>query len=129
METHTVADDAPEIAIGSIERATLSALLTAVHRGGYGHVTRVIDPERGDEIGQLRRAGVTVPDGFRVADTGNVAVMISAAARTPAAVELLRRYGATDIWTAARATAPATLLLGAMSSRRTKSPAAEPTAD
>jgi len=48
----------PDTLIAVIPRSRLSATLTAFHRNGYGHVTRVLDPERAPVAQQLGRAGV-----------------------------------------------------------------------
>ena len=109
--------DGGEIVIGVVGRANLSAALTAVHRGGLGNVTRVLDPHRGEVTGQLRRAGVEVPTDFALDGDNRVAIMITASARAAAATELLRRHGAVATWTVAR-TGPATPLhFGALAAR------------
>ena len=125
-----MADKTVEIAIASIERSHLSVLLTAVHRGGFGHLTRVLDPARGDVAGQLRRAGAVIPDGFVLGES-RVAVMISAPARVTAASELLERHGAQRVWTVERAGASAPLLLDNASKRNRSRlhQASEPVAD
>jgi hypothetical protein len=120
-----------EIVIATIERAKLSEALTAIHRGGFGHLTRVLDPERGEVIGQLRRAGVDVPAGFAL-DRGNgVAIMISAAARASAAADLLRRFDAGSIWTAEKSAASQPLPFGSLAprSRSRRGPLSESLAD
>jgi hypothetical protein len=108
---------AAEIVIAAVESANLSTILTAIHRGGLGHLTRVLDPKRGDVAGQLRRAGVEVPEGFSLGSDNRVAVMISAAARTPAATELLRRQGAIATWWVPRSAGPAPLVFGSLAGR------------
>jgi len=119
-----------EIVIAAVERAQLSSLLTAIHRSGFGHLTRVLDPDRGDVAGQARRAGAGVPDDFVLGDQ-RVAVMISAAARTPAATQLLERQGASRVWTTERAHAPVPLSIGKLSgpNRSRRDHASEPVAD
>ena len=126
-----------DVVVAAVDRALLSAVLSAVHRGGYGHLARVLDPERGDVAGQLRRAGIAVPPGFALDGAQRVAVMITAAARTPAAASLLRQLGASDVWTTGRTTAPTPLLIGSLSnlteragrSRARRNPVGEPLAD
>jgi hypothetical protein len=108
---------AAEIVIAAVEGANLSAILTAIHRSGFGHLTRVLDPKRGDVAGQLQRAGVEVPEGFNLGSDNRVAVMISAAARTTAATDLLRRLGAITTWSVARSAAPSPLLFGSLTGR------------
>jgi hypothetical protein len=102
--------DGGEIVIGVVGRASLSATLTAIHRGGFGNVSRVLDPKRGEATGQLRRAGVDVPIDFAIEGDERVAIMITASARAAVATELLRRHGAVSTWTVVR-NGPATPLL------------------
>jgi hypothetical protein len=71
---------------------------------------------RGDVAGQLRRAGAAVPNDFALGDQ-QVAVMITAAARAPAAAELLERQGANVVWLIDRVAAPAPLFIDSLSSR------------
>lgn len=102
--------------IGAINRTDLSAVLSSVHRSGFGHVTRVLDPRRGDVLGQLRRAGVEIPAGFSLSDD-RVVVMISAAARARAASELLQRWGAAATWISARSGPPMPAPFAALGTR------------
>lgn len=104
-----------DVVVAAVDRAQLSFVLSAIHRNGYGHLTRVLDPERGDVAGQLRRAGIAVPAAFALDGGQRVAVMISAAARTLAAAELLHRLGAAPVWTTGRTTDPTPLLIGSLS--------------
>lgn len=116
--------DGGEIAIGAVERGALSAVLTAIHRGGFGNVTRVLDPQRGEILGQLRRAGVKIPEGFSLAQGNRVAVVINASARVANAVDLLRRNGADATWVARRAGAAPPPTFGDLVSRSRTRPAA-----
>jgi hypothetical protein len=97
-------EQAAEVVLAEVDRDALSGVLTHLHRGGFGHLTRVFDPERGDPRAQLRRAGVEPPLGF-VLEAGRVAVMISAAARAATAAGLLERLETARVWLAARAPA------------------------
>jgi hypothetical protein len=120
MEPANNGTESADVVVAAVDRAILSAVLSAIHRGGYGHIARVLDPERGDVAGQLRRAGVSVPLGFVFDGTHRVAVMISAAARTLAAAALLRQLGASEVWTTDRTTAPIPLLIGSLSNLTTQ---------
>jgi hypothetical protein len=111
-----------EIALGAVERGNLSAVLTAVHRGGFGNVTRVLDPQRGEIGGQLRRAGVAAPTEFALGEE-RVAVVINATARTAAALDLLRRVGADAVWPAARIGAAVPPTFGELAARSRHRPA------
>src|SRR4051812_43883366 len=103
--------DQPEIVIALVERASLSDVLTGLHRNGYGHVVRVLDPDRADVTGQLRRAGAAVPIGFPVSAPGQVTVLLPAPARTGPAAALLPRLGASTTWEVERTANPTPLLL------------------
>jgi hypothetical protein len=120
MEPANNGTESADVVVAAVDRASLSAVLTAIHRGGYGHLTRVLDPERGDVAGQLRRAGVAVPVGFAFDGTHRVGVMIWSAARTPAAAALLHQLGASDVWSTGRTTAPIPLLIGSLSNLSTQ---------
>jgi hypothetical protein len=79
-----------------VPRAALSAVLTAFHRNGYGHVTRVLDPERAPVPDQLRRAGIS---GCRLASlTPNACVLLHVYVpeRTTPAASLAVAHGALD---------------------------------
>lgn len=86
--------------VAILDRIALSAILPIVHAHGFGHVARVLSAERGDLRSQLKRVGVPSEGAPRtVLDAGTVLVL-SAAARSPAAGGLLIRSGATQVWTA-----------------------------
>jgi hypothetical protein len=71
-------------------------MLTAFHRNGYGHVTRVLDPERAPLAQQLGRAGVRAS---RIAETepvDSVLLFVHAPKRTTEAAALAIANGATD---------------------------------
>jgi hypothetical protein len=91
--------------LATVPRALMAQLLTAIHRGGFGHLTKVLDEKRSPVTGQLERAGVEIPLGF-IVEHDHTVVMISAPARTGTAIELLRRYGAESTWTAKRTSSP-----------------------
>lgn len=84
-------------------------VLTAAHRAGFGHLTRVLDGRRSPVIGQLARAGIALPDAFAVGQDGLV-VAIAAPARTARALELVNKNGATASWITSRAAPPAPVL-------------------
>jgi hypothetical protein len=122
----------PEIVVAIVDRDRLSAALTGLHRSGYGHVTRVLDPDRADVAGQLERAGSEIPIGFGGVTRGQVIVMVSAPARTRVAAELLRRLGATKVWETERVAAMAAPVLFGSVNRRARArhePRTEPVAD
>ena len=94
--------EAGDAVIGIVERARLSAVLTAVHRGGYGHLVRVVDPERGEVGRQLQRAGIAPPAGWAAPAGERVAVVVNAPARVEAARALLLQHGAESAIVAVR---------------------------
>ena len=79
-----------------VPRSNLSAALTAFHRGGYGHVIRVIDPDRAPVTSQLQRAGV---DNARLTAVGpdTVILFVPAPQRATQAAALAMASGATDV--------------------------------
>ncbi len=97
--------DFEDTVLATVHRSQLGQLLTAVHRNGFGHLTKVLDDKRSPVRGQLERAGVAPPIGFAV-ELDHVVVMISAPARTGVAVELVLRYGAVATWTTRRTSSP-----------------------
>ena len=107
----------PEIVLALVERGRLSEVLTGLHRGGYGHVVRVLDSERAEVGGQLRRAGADVPVGFPSEQPGWVTVMVPAPARTRAAADLLARLGAATTWEVERTAGPLPAFIGGSSTR------------
>ena len=79
-----------------VPRTALSVLLTAFHRNGYGHVIRVLDPERAPLPDQLGRAGIPA---CRIADStlaGCVLLHVYAPERTTPAAALAVAHGALD---------------------------------
>lgn len=120
MESESSRPEPADVVLAAVMRVDLGATLAAIHRNGYGHLTRVLDPERGEVSAQTRRAGVAVPFGFALDASSQVAVMIAAAARTPAAADLLRSLGAVRVWTTGRTTAPTPLLIGSLANLTTR---------
>ena len=90
--------------LATVARSHTGPLLTAIHRGGFGHLTKVLDATRSPVLGQLHRAGVDIPAGFTIGPD-QIVVMISAPARTGAALDLLMRHGAAETWTSRRSSA------------------------
>jgi len=88
--------------VAVVERARLSGVLTAVHRGGYGHLVRVVDPERGEVGRQLQRAGIEPPAGWTAPAGDRVVVVVNAPARVAAAGGLLLQHGAETVVIAGR---------------------------
>ena len=80
-----------------VPRVRLSAVLTAFHRDGYGHVTRVLDPERAPLRNQLGRAGVQRSRLANAPLTDAVMLFVHAPMRTSAAAALAVTHGALDI--------------------------------
>ena len=87
----------PDTLLAVVPRSRLSSILTAFHRGGYGHRTRVLDPERSPLAQQLGRAGVRES---RIA-TGDVrdavVLFVGAPQRTTDAAALAVSQGAIDV--------------------------------
>lgn len=122
----------PEIVVAVVDRGDLSTLLTSLHRYGFGHVTRVLDPERAEVGDQLRRAGVEVPSQMGKVAGNRLCVMVSAPARTRVAMDLLLRSGAAVAWEVERINMPQPVLLGSLNKRPRQRPvnaAEEQTAD
>ena len=87
----------PDTLLALVDRTRLSAVLTAFHREGYGHVMRVLDPDRVPLANQLGRAGVPTS---RLADgqlEGVVLLLVRAPGRTAAAAGLAVAHGAQDV--------------------------------
>lgn len=87
----------PDAVVGSIAPHALADLLTAIHRAGHGHNTRVFDPRRGDFDGQLARAGIPTNALALERRQDDAIVLIHAPRRAEQAAELLRRAGAADV--------------------------------
>ena len=87
----------PDTLLAVVPRSRLSSVLTAFHRGGYGHVTRVLDPERSPLPQQLGRAGIR-ESRLATADVHDAVVLfVSAPQRTTDAAALAVGQGAADV--------------------------------
>jgi hypothetical protein len=87
----------PDTLLALIPRSALSVVLTAFHRQGYGHVTRVFDPERAPLGEQLGRAGV-IDSRLAQADSADtVLLVVHAPMRTDQAGALALAHGARDV--------------------------------
>ena len=82
--------------IAVVPRARLSSMLTAFHRNGYGHVTRVLDPERAPVAQQLGRVGVHESRIASAELADSVILFVPAPKRTSDAAALAVAHGATD---------------------------------
>lgn len=91
--------------VGTVPRARLSAVLTAIHRGGQGHHARVLDAARGNIVAQLRRAGVQTPLNLDLSSKDQIVVLVHAPGRTAQAADLLQRAGVQSINVVSRAAA------------------------
>ena len=82
--------------LARVPRPNLSVALTAFHRGGYGHVIRVIDPDRAPVGSQLQRAGI---EDARLAAHApdSVVLLVPAPQRATQAAALAMANGATDV--------------------------------
>lgn len=86
----------PDTLLALVPRSRLSSMLTAFHRNGYGHVTRVLDPDRAPLAQQLGRAGVG-ESRMATAEPGDaVLLFVHAPKRTTDAAALAIANGATD---------------------------------
>jgi hypothetical protein len=87
----------PDTILALVNRSRLSVVLTAFHREGFGHVTRVLDPERSPLVEQLHRAGVENSRlaGGQLNDT--VLLFAHVPMRTTAAAALAVAHGAHDV--------------------------------
>gem|GEM_PF-5699434 len=113
--------------ITRLSRAQLSGALTALHRGGFGHLTKVLDPGRSSISGQLSRLGITLPTGFTVNDDC-VAVVVMAPAQTGVVEEIFRYACGCQCWTVGRTATTNPMLLASFGakSRQRKQAQLEP---
>ncbi len=88
---------ASDCVYGVIDRARLPSLLTAIHRQGFGHLSRVLDPSRGPFERQLAAAGLALDAPALAMPADHVLVAIHAAARESQARVVLAQHGATTI--------------------------------
>lgn len=91
-----------DAAVAILDRQTLPNILPVVHTHGLGHVARVLTAERGDLQSQLRRMGVPAEGAPESVLGAATLLVLSAAARSPAAAGLLLRAGASSAWTVTR---------------------------
>jgi len=91
-----------ETVLAVMPRDRLTTALTMFHRGGFGHVIRVLDPERAPIRAQLMRAGVPAARLSRSCGATDVLLLVHAPARTGQAVSLASQFGATDTEVVAR---------------------------
>ena len=87
----------PDTLLAIIPRLRLSDTLTAFHRDGYGHVTRVLDPIRASLANQLGRAGVQSSRLVTASINDAVLLFVHAPMRTTAAAALAVTNGALDV--------------------------------
>lgn len=91
-----------ETVLAVMPRDRLTTALTMFHRGGFGHVIRVLDPDRAPIRAQLTRAGVPVARLMGCCGASDVLLLVHAPARTGQAVSLATQFGATDTEVVAR---------------------------
>lgn len=91
-----------DVVVALVDKLTLSDILPAVHTHGLGHVARVLSVERGDLQSQLKRMGVPAEGAPDLIFDATTLLVLSAAARSPAAAGLLLRAGASTVWTVTR---------------------------
>lgn len=111
----------PDTVLALVQRSRLSVVLTAFHREGYGHVTRVLDPERSPLTAQLLRAGVDRSRLAAARTDDSVLLFVHAPMRTTIAAALAVSHGAHDVEvvTCAKMTAGA-VVPGMMTRSRTR---------
>jgi hypothetical protein len=123
--------------LASIDASMLPELLATIHRSGFGHSTRVIDPRRGDFEGQLARAGIELAE-TPPRHPDDPLVVVHAPSRTAQISALLREAGAAHVRSIAigRNTSsavmtfdPSTMARRSKSTRRIKTPIPQPTAE
>lgn len=91
-----------DVVVAILDKQILTDVLPVVHTHGLGHVARVLTAERGDLRSQLKRMGVPAEGApERMFDAATLLVL-STAARSPAAAGLLLRAGASRVWTVTR---------------------------
>jgi hypothetical protein len=79
---------------GVFERDRLSDALVALHRGGFGPNTRVLDSARGDLAGQIRRSALQDAIDAASLASGLAIVVVSAPGRAALVADTLLRHGA-----------------------------------
>jgi len=93
---------AGDTVIGVVPREALAAVLSAVHRGGFGPLARLFDPERGPLDGQLRRAGLPAPAEAASSDRATVLLAVTAPGRAALVGDAISRAGAVRVYVTAR---------------------------
>jgi hypothetical protein len=83
-----------ETMVALVPRALLGDVLTAVHAAGLGRQASVVDPQRGDVEGRLRRLGVDEIGEIPRTDVDSVLVIVPAPGRIGPTEILLRDKGA-----------------------------------
>jgi hypothetical protein len=83
-----------ETVVALVPRARLGDILTAVHAAGLGRQASVVDPQRGDVDGRLRRLGLDDIGQVPHADVDSVLVIVPAPGRIGSTETLLRDKGA-----------------------------------
>lgn len=93
---------AGDTVIGVVPREALAAVLAAVHRGGFGPLARLFDPDRGPLDGQLRRAGLPAPAEASSQDRATVLLAVTAPGRAALVGDAISRAGAVRVYVTAR---------------------------
>jgi hypothetical protein len=88
---------AKETVVALVPRALLGDILTAVHAAGLGRQASVVDPQRGDVEGRLRRLGVDEIGQIPETDVDSVLVIVPAPGRLGPAETMLRDKGAVAV--------------------------------
>lgn len=91
-----------DVVVAILDRQTLTDILPTVHTHGFGHVARVLSTERGDLRKQLKRMGVPAEGAPDPVSQAGTLLVLSAAARSPAAAGLVLRAGAFPVWIVTR---------------------------
>jgi hypothetical protein len=86
-----------ETLLATIARDQLSVALTHFHRSGYGHVIKVMDPDRAPLADQLRRAGVESASIHRDRSSSHVLLFVPAPERSRQAAVIAHSVGADAI--------------------------------
>ena len=93
----TATNTTSETVLGLVPREQLAGVLSAVHAAGLGRQVSVVDPERGDVPGRLRRLGIAEPTQLAAAGADAVLVVVPAPGRVPQTEALMLERGATAV--------------------------------
>jgi hypothetical protein len=93
----TATNTASETVLGLVPKEHLPSILSAVHAAGLGRQVSVVDPERGDVPGRLRRLGITGPTQLAAPNPDTVLVVVPAPGRIAPTEALLLERGATAV--------------------------------